>query len=76
MGCAYLLICHLGCALREWLAIRGSHRGTIRSDGRADDADRVPLLDDGGEPVTTFARWYTGWLERAEQAVLPTSSDL
>ncbi|MBT2401871.1 SMI1/KNR4 family protein [Streptomyces sp. ISL-100] len=70
-----IVICHLGCALREWLVISGSHRGTIWSDGRADDSDLVPLLDDGGEPVT-FARWYTGWLEKAEQAVLPASSDL
>ncbi len=70
-----IVICHLGCALREWLIISGSHRGTVWSDGRADDVDLVPLLDDDKKPVT-FARWYTGWLERAEHTVLPTSSDV
>ncbi|MFE4416414.1 SMI1/KNR4 family protein [Streptomyces sp. NPDC056821] len=64
-----IVICHLGCALREWLIISGSHRGTIWSDGRADDVDLVPLLDDNGKPVT-FARWYSDWLEKAEQTAL------
>ncbi|MFB6956987.1 SMI1/KNR4 family protein [Streptomyces sp. NPDC056309] len=64
-----IVICHLGCALREWLIISGSHRGTIWSDGRADDVDLVPLLDDDGTPVT-FARWYSDWLEKAEQTAL------
>ncbi|MEV7536018.1 SMI1/KNR4 family protein [Streptomyces hydrogenans] len=60
-----IVISHLGCAQREWLIVSGTHRGTIWSDCRADDADLVPLLDDGGMPVT-FARWYTTWLEAAE----------
>ncbi|WP_405958986.1 SMI1/KNR4 family protein [Streptomyces sp. NBC_00868] len=60
-----IVISHLGCAQREWLIISGTHRGTIWSDCRADDADLVPLLDDAGKPVT-FARWYIDWLERAE----------
>ncbi|QJS99255.1 SMI1/KNR4 family protein [Streptomyces asoensis] len=68
-----IVICHLGCALREWLIISGSHRGTVWSDGRVDDVDLAPLLDDDKKPVT-FARWYTGWLERAEHTALPTSS--
>lgn len=64
-----IVISHLGCARREWLIISGSHRGTIWSDGRADDVDLAPLLDDDGTPVT-FARWYTDWLTRAEHAPL------
>ncbi|MFG2754849.1 SMI1/KNR4 family protein [Streptomyces xanthophaeus] len=60
-----IVISHIGCAQREWLIVSGTHRGTIWSDCRADDADLVPLLDDGGRPVT-FARWYTAWLEEAE----------
>ncbi|MFD5801481.1 SMI1/KNR4 family protein [Streptomyces sp. NPDC127020] len=70
-----IVICHLGCALRLWLIINGSRGGTIWSDDRADDADLVPLLDADKKPVT-FARWYTGWLERAENSVLPTSPDV
>ncbi|MGW0903362.1 SMI1/KNR4 family protein [Streptomyces sp. NPDC002853] len=60
-----IVIYHLGCAQREWLIVSGTHRGTVWSDCRADDVDLVPLLDDGGKPVT-FARWYTAWLEAAE----------
>lgn len=61
-----VVICHLGCALREWLVVSGPHRGTIWSDPRADDADLEPLLDPEGKPVT-FARWYTDWLGKAER---------
>ncbi|MFE9975755.1 SMI1/KNR4 family protein [Streptomyces hirsutus] len=60
-----IVICHLGCALREWLVISGPHRGTVWSDPRVDDADLEPLLDTEGKPVT-FARWYTDWLAKAE----------
>lgn len=64
-----IVICHLGCAQREWLIISGSHRGTIWSDCRVDDVDLAPLLDDEGLPMT-FARWYTTWLEAAERTAL------
>ncbi|WP_405658548.1 SMI1/KNR4 family protein [Streptomyces sp. NBC_01166] len=60
-----IVISHLGCAQREWLIISGTHRGSIWSDCRADDADLVPLLDQAGSPIT-FNRWYIDWLERAE----------
>lgn len=63
-----IVICHLGCAQREWLIISGSHRGTVWSDCRVDDVDLAPLLDDAGKPVT-FARWYTDWLAEAERTV-------
>ncbi|MGW2016791.1 hypothetical protein [Streptomyces sp. NPDC001927] len=33
-----IVICHLGCAQQEWLIIGGSHRSTISSDSRVDDA--------------------------------------
>ncbi len=66
-----IVICHLGCARREWLIISGSHRGTIWSDDRADDVDLVPLLNDDGKPVT-FARWYSDWLQQAERTALST----
>jgi hypothetical protein len=63
-----LVICHLGCAQREWLVVSGRHRGTIWSDCRVDDVDLAPLLDGAGAPVG-FARWYTDWLAGAEQEV-------
>ncbi|MFJ8882838.1 SMI1/KNR4 family protein [Streptomyces sp. NPDC102402] len=65
-----LVISHLGCAQREWLIVSGTHLGTVWSDRRADDVDLVPLLDEDGTPMT-FARWYTGWLEKAERTALP-----
>ncbi|MFD8012592.1 SMI1/KNR4 family protein [Streptomyces sp. NPDC058955] len=64
-----IVICHLGCAQREWLIISGSHRGTIWSDCRVDDADLAPLLGRDGKPVT-FAQWYLGWLRDAERTAL------
>ncbi|MEU1369184.1 SMI1/KNR4 family protein [Streptomyces sp. NPDC005803] len=64
-----IVISHLGCAQREWLIISGSHRGTVWSDCRVDDADLVPLLDDDAVPVR-FDRWYTDWLEGAERTAL------
>lgn len=64
-----IVICHLGCAQREWLVISGSHRGTIWSDCRVDDADLAPLLGRDGKPVT-FAQWYLDWLRDAECTAL------
>ncbi|MFE6977378.1 SMI1/KNR4 family protein [Streptomyces sp. NPDC057682] len=63
-----LVICHLGCAQREWLIVSGTHRGTVWSDCRVDDMDLAPLLDAAGRPVT-FADWYLGWLREAEETV-------
>lgn len=60
-----IVISHLGCAQREWLIISGTYRGTVWSDCRADDADLVPLLGQGGKPVT-FTHWYINWLQKAE----------
>ena len=55
-------ICHLGCALRQWLVIHGPQRGFVWNDDRADNGGISPLLGDSGEPVT-FSRWYMTWLE-------------
>ncbi|MET8631114.1 SMI1/KNR4 family protein [Kitasatospora sp. NPDC004669] len=63
-----VLVCHLGCAARQWLVVSGPERGRIWRDDRADGVDLVPLLDDQGEPVT-FARWYLDWLEDSERQV-------
>ncbi|GLF93406.1 SMI1/KNR4 family protein [Streptomyces yaizuensis] len=69
-----VVICDLGCALREWLVVSGPHRGTVWSDPRADDADLEPLLDREGHPLT-FHRWYTRWLEEAESTTRGTAPD-
>ncbi|MEY9837541.1 hypothetical protein [Streptacidiphilus sp. EB103A] len=62
------MICHHGCAQRDWLVLSGSHRGTMWSDPRADGADIEPLADAKGKPMT-LARGFTDWLDKAEQAV-------
>ncbi|MFF0560725.1 SMI1/KNR4 family protein [Streptomyces sp. NPDC004266] len=64
-----IVICHLGCAQREWLITSGRHRGTIWSDCRVDDVDLAPLLGRDGKPVT-FAQWYLDWLRHAEHTAL------
>ena len=63
-----IVVCHHGCAQRDWLVVSGTHRGTMWSDLRADDADLTPLLTATGDPVT-FTRWYTDWLQKAQDAV-------
>jgi len=68
-----VVICHLGCGIREFLVVSGPQRGTIWSDTRVDDEpaynpelhDLTPLRADDGTPMT-FARWYLAWLEQAE----------
>ena len=55
-------ICHLGCALRQWLVIHGEQRGFVWNDFRADYRGLSPVLGGSGEPVT-FSDWYMGWLD-------------
>ena len=54
-------LCHLGCALRQWLVVSGPEAGRMWQDSRADGVGLRPLTDDGGTPLT-FADWYLGWL--------------
>lgn len=68
-----VVICHHGCAQRDWLVVSGTHRGTVWSDPRVDDADLEPLVDAQGEPIT-FARWFTAWLDKAEHEVRQVSA--
>ncbi|MFC1436652.1 SMI1/KNR4 family protein [Streptacidiphilus sp. N1-10] len=68
-----IVICHHGCSQRDWLIFSGSHRGTVWSDPRVDDADLEPLLNAEGKPLT-FTRWYTDWLDQAERTVRQSSA--
>ncbi|WDZ88777.1 SMI1/KNR4 family protein [Nocardiopsis sp. HUAS JQ3] len=63
-----LCLCHLGCALRQWLVVTGPEAGRMWSDGRVDDEDLAPLTGGDGAPLT-FTDWYLGWLEEAYRAV-------
>jgi hypothetical protein len=54
-------ICHMGCALYQWLVINGPQKGFIWEDRRVDEAGIRPLLDASGNQVT-FADWYMTWL--------------
>ena len=57
-------ICHLGCALREWLVITGDRKGEVWADHRADERGIWPLTGAEGQALT-FATWYTSWLDEA-----------
>jgi SMI1 / KNR4 family (SUKH-1) len=67
-----LCICHLGCALRQWLVASGPERGNVWSDDRADGEDLMPSAESGSRSSRddpdrlTFSRWYLAWLEAAE----------
>ena len=60
-------LCHRGCALRQWLVIKGPQRGFVWNDDRADEAGVYPLRDDQGRQLT-FADWYMAWLTNADRA--------
>jgi hypothetical protein len=57
-------VCHLGCALRQWLVITGKEAGHIWCDDRADLKGLYPLTARGKRRVT-FYQWYRGWLDKA-----------
>ena len=57
-------ICHLGCALRQWLIVTGPQAGTIWNDERADLKGLSPLTVKGTERVS-FLQWYRAWLDDA-----------
>jgi hypothetical protein len=55
-------ICHLGCAIRQWLVIKGSQKGFVWTDDRADQSGVYPLRDESGKQLTFFD-WYISWLK-------------
>lgn len=57
-------ICHLGCALRQWLVVTGPESGTVWDDLRTDHEGLKPLQQNGNGRVT-FLRWYRSWLDEA-----------
>jgi len=57
-------ICHVGCALRQWLVVTGPEAGNVWFDRRADRGGLFPLVGSHGERVT-FLRWYRDWLDEA-----------
>ena len=54
-------ICHIGCALRQWLVVHGEQRAFVWKDYRVDQAGLSPLQDTTGKQVT-FTDWYLAWL--------------
>lgn len=60
-------ICHLGCALRQWLVVTGPEAGHIWNDERADEAGLSPVEIDGRR--VSFIEWYRGWLDEALRAL-------
>lgn len=56
-------ICHLGCALRQWLVVTGSEAGNVWDDRRADHGGLKPVRRSGRR--VKFLRWYRSWLDGA-----------
>ena len=54
-------ICHMGCALRQWLVVTGPQRGSLWCDFRADEKGLFPMMNGHGHRVT-FGEWYQTWL--------------
>lgn len=64
-------ICHLGCALRQWLVVNGEQRGYVWTDYRADQAGLFPLKNSKDQPMS-FTDWYLAWIEEPEMK-MPTA---
>lgn len=63
-------ICHIGCALRQWLVINGPQKGFVWEDDRADNSGIYPLRVESGKQVT-FADWYMSWLTEKAMQIRP-----
>jgi hypothetical protein len=61
-------ICHLGCALRQWVVITGPEAGHVWGDDRVDERGLYPLQK-GALKRITFLQWYRSWLDEAMEAV-------
>ena len=57
-------ICHIGCALRQWLIVNGEQKGFVWNVYRADGRGILPVVDELGRQKT-FSDWYMSWLEEA-----------
>ncbi len=57
-------VCHLGCAIRQWLIVTGPEAGNIWCDDRAEYKGLYPLQTQTQQRVTFFD-WYRGWLDDA-----------
>ena len=61
-------ICHVGCALREWLVVTGPEAGNVWRDDRADQGGIRPLALPG-RPRLSFTDWYLDWLKSSLKEV-------
>jgi hypothetical protein len=62
-------ICHLGCALRQWLVVTGLERGNVWGDERVDWKGIYPLVTEEGKRVT-FSEWYISWLDDSIRSII------
>lgn len=57
-------LCHIGCALRQWLVVTGAEAGNMWDDDRADRGGLKPIQQ-AGQSRITFLAWYKRWLDEA-----------
>lgn len=61
-------ICHQGCAIRTWLVVSGSMKGTVWDDYRCDREGIAPLKNKDGSNMS-FTDWYLNWLNESLEEV-------
>ncbi len=61
-------ICHLGCARRHWLVIKGGQRGIVWCDYRVDYKGLRPCRGPDRKPMN-FSDWYMYWLRSPRAAM-------
>jgi hypothetical protein len=57
-------ICHLGCALRQWLVVTGPEAGHIWNDDRSDYGGLYPFQHKNVHRMW-FMQWYRAWFDDA-----------
>lgn len=57
-------ICHVGCALWQWLVVNGEQKGFVWNDFRTDHRGISPLRNESGRQMS-FSDWYMSWLDES-----------
>ena len=59
-----LYLCHCGCAIRNFLIVRGPCEGEVWRDDQASRKGIFPEVDEHGKRLR-FLDWYEQWLDKS-----------
>jgi hypothetical protein len=59
-----LYLCHLGCAIRNFLVVSGPCKGEVWRDDQASRKEIYPEVDEDGNRLR-FLDWYEQWLDQS-----------